>query len=262
MKVTFTIAMLLCSYSGRAQNAWIASQSQTLPAGYRPFSAIGMESHVGVGGIGFDLATPIARNFNLRAGSEFFGYSSSFQEQGANVVAHLRMQSARASLDWFPFGGGFRVSPLVAFANDNRAQATAIIPPGGTFVLNGVNYTSSTTDPLRGAGSVDFRKTSPGISVGWGNIVPRGGRHFTFPVEAGFYYVGQPGLKVSFSGSACVPNLPAGLPAGTGCEAASQDPDFQQSLAAFIARNNHNLSYASYFPIFSVGFGYSFSPRW
>jgi hypothetical protein len=37
-----------------------------------------------------------------------------------------------------------------------------------------------------------------------------------------------------------------------------QDPGFQQNLAAFIARNNHNLSYASFFPVFSVGFGYAF----
>jgi hypothetical protein len=35
-------------------------------------------------------------------------------------------------------------------------------------------------------------------------------------------------------------------------------PGFQQDLAAFIARNNHNLSYASFFPVFSVGFGYAF----
>jgi hypothetical protein len=29
-------------------------------------------------------------------------------------------------------------------------------------------------------------------------------------------------------------------------------------FAAFIARNNHDLSYASFFPVFSVGFGYAF----
>jgi hypothetical protein len=38
----------------------------------------------------------------------------------------------------------------------------------------------------------------------------------------------------------------------------NDDGGFQQSLAAFTARNKHNLSYASFFPVFSFGFGYSF----
>jgi hypothetical protein len=257
MKVAFILVMLLCSQSGSAQNTLAAGYRPALPISFRPFSAIGIASHAGVGGIGFDLATPLTRKFNLRAGSEFFGYSETFQDQGANIAAHLRLQSAHASLDWFPFRGGFRVSPLVVFANNNRGQATAVIPAGEALPLNGEEYISSPTDPLHGAGSVDFRKTSPGLSLGWGNIVPRSGRHFTFPVEAGFYYVGQPGLKVSFTGSACDPDQPLAI----GCEAVDQDPGFQQDLAAFIARNNHNLSYISFFPILSFGFGYAFYPR-
>jgi hypothetical protein len=38
----------------------------------------------------------------------------------------------------------------------------------------------------------------------------------------------------------------------------SQDQDFQTSLAKFIARQNHNLSYARFFPILSLGVGYAF----
>jgi hypothetical protein len=248
------LVMLLWSQSGSAQNARITSYSPSSPQVSRPFSAVGVASSVGIGGIGFNVATPVHRRFNLRAGSDFFGYSTTFQEQGANVAAHLRMQSAHASLDWFPFRRGFRLSPLIVFANDNRGQATAVIPAGETLTLNGANYISSTTDPLRGAGSVDFKKTSPGLSFGFGNIIPGSGKHFTFPVEAGFYYAGQPGLKVSFTGSACDPKQPPAV----GCQSVDQDPGFQQSLAAFIARNQHNLSYASYFPILSFGFGYAF----
>ncbi len=144
---------------------------------------------------------------------------------------------------------------MAVFANDNRARATALVPPGSTITLNGQNYISSPTDPLHGAGSVDFRKVSPGFTLGWGNIVPRTSSQFSFPVEAGFYYVGQPGLKVSFTGSACDPTQPAAI----GCESVNQDAGFQQSLSQFIARNNHNLSYATFLPIFRFGFGYSFT---
>jgi hypothetical protein len=48
------------------------------------------------------------------------------------------------------------------------------------------------------------------------------------------------------------------VPAAIGCKPVDQDPGFRQDLAAFTARNNRNLSYASFFPVFSVGLGYSF----
>jgi hypothetical protein len=204
--------------------------------------------------LGFDVATPVLRHFNARAGAGFFGYPIAFQDQGANVAINLRMRSGHASLDWYPVGGRFRLSPLLVFANNNRVQATALIPAGNTVTLNGQDYISSLSDPLHGAGSIDFRKTSPGFSLGWGNIVSRTGGHFSFPLEAGFYYVGQPDLKVSFTGSACDPAQPPAI----GCEPVDQDGGFQQSLAAFVARNNHNLSYAAFLPVLSFGVGYSF----
>jgi hypothetical protein len=222
---------------------------------YRPFTRMGYDSHIGIGGIGFDIATPLFRRFNLRSGADFFNYSANFQEQGANIGANLRLRTAHANLDWFPFGGRFRLSPLLVFSNNNRIEATALIPAGSTITLDGQNFISSNTDPLHGAGSIDFRKVSPGITLGFGNIVPRDhSSHISVPIEAGFYYVGQPRLNLNFSGSACDPTVPAAI----GCASVDKDSGFMQDLAAFTARNNHNLSYASFFPVFSVGLGYSF----
>ena len=228
---------------------------QKSPCFCRPFTRMGYDSHIGIGGIGFDIATPLFRKFNLRSGADFFSYTANFQEQGANIGANLRMRTAHANLDWFPFGGRFRVSPLLVFSNNNRIDATALIPAGSTITLNGQNFISSHSDPLHGAGAIDFRKVSPGLTLGFGNIVPREHRnHISVPIEVGFYYVGQPRLNLNFSGSACDPALPASI----GCEAVDKDSGFMQDLAAFTARNNHNLSYASFFPVFSVGLGYSF----
>jgi hypothetical protein len=140
------------------------------------------------------------------------------------------------------------------FANNNRVEATALIPSGSTVTLDGQDFISSLSDPLHGGGSVEFRRVSPGLSLGFGDIIPRTKGRLSFPIEAGFYYVGQPDLKVNFSGSACDPAQPPVV----GCQTVSQDATFQKNLAAFIARNNHNLSYASFFPIFSMGFGYAF----
>jgi hypothetical protein len=254
--IALTFVVLASSNRGIAQDFVRATASTpALPRNYPPFSRVGIGLYAGLGGAGVDLATPVSRKFNLRAGAEYFSYSTTFQDQGANVAIQLRMQSGHASLDWFPFSGRFRLRPVVVFANDNRARATAVVLPGSSITLNGQNYISSPTDPLHGAGSVDFRKASPGFSLGWGNIVPRTSGHFSFPVEAGFYYVGQPGLEVSFTGSACDPTQPPAI----GCESVNQDAGFQQSLSQFIAHNNHNLSYATFLPIFRFGFGYSFN---
>jgi hypothetical protein len=124
--------------------------------------------------------------------------------------------------------------------------------------MNGSNYVSSNSDPLRGSATVDFRRVAPGVTLGFGNLVPRSTLthrpHFSFPSEVGFYYVGQPTLKVGFSGSACIP----GYPQSIGCESASHNAEFLQSVAAFQARNERNLRYASFFPVFSAGIGYAF----
>ncbi len=225
------------------------------PSFYRPFTRTGYDSHIRIGGVGFDIATLLFRKFNLRSGADFFSYTANFQEQGANIGANLRMRAAHANLDWFPFGGRFRLSPLLVFSNNNRIEATALIPAGSTITLNGENFISSQSDPLHGAGSIDFRKVSPGLTLGFGNMVPRDHRsHISVPIEAGFYYLGQPRLNINFSGSACDPTVPATI----GCKAVDKDSGFMQDLAAFTARNNRNLSYASFFPVFSVGLGYSF----
>jgi hypothetical protein len=214
-------------------------------------------AHLGINGVGFDVAAPLAPKLNVRAGMDMFSYSFGFQEEGADINAAFRLRSGHAAVDWFPFRGKFRISPLVQFANNNQVRATALIPAGSSLSLNGQDYISSYTDPLHGSGTVGFRKVSPGLSLGFGNMIPRTRSRVSFPVEAGFYYVGQPSLKVDFSGSACDPQYPASV----GCQPVMQDPGFQKDLASFIARNNHNLSYASFFPIFSVGFSYSIGGR-
>lgn len=220
----------------------------------RPFSQVGVDMHLGIDGAGFDVATPLARHFNLRAGADFFSYSDTFTEQGATVDASIQLRSGHVNLDWFPFRNGLRVSPMMNFANNNKGRATVLVPSGSDITLNGEDYISSLTDPLHGSGSVDFRKTSPGLTVGWGNIVPRSKKHFSFPVELGFYYVGQPSLKIAFTGSACDPTQPPSI----GCQSVDSDASFQASLEAFRARNEHNLSYASFFPVFTTGVGYRF----
>jgi hypothetical protein len=249
------LALLLYAAPGGGQSLLRNGSPETpSPWTLRPFSRFAVESHTGLAGAGFNVATPLSRSFNLRTGADFFGYTTAFNDQGAHINARLQLRSGHGSVDWFPFRGRFRVSPLIVFANNNQGRADAVIPAGSTITLGGQDFVSDPADPLHGGGSITFRKLAPGISTGIGNLIPRGSAHFSLPLEAGFYYVGQPALKVAFTGSACVPSLPQDI----GCAPVDNDPYFQQSLNAFLARNQHNLSYASFFPVFSLGVGYAF----
>jgi len=72
------------------------------------------------------------------------------------------------------------------------------VPAGKTFTLDGTTYTSSATDPVTGTGAVTMNKTAPKLTVGWGNLVPRSGRHFSVPVEIGAAYIGDPKVAVTW----------------------------------------------------------------
>lgn len=216
--------------------------------------SLGFSVHAGINGIGGDIALPVAPRFNVRVGGEYFGYSTHFTQDGADVDASLRLGNGKAALDWFPFGNRFRVSPQVMFAIQTSVDATVLVPSGRSISLDGSDYVSSNADPLRGSAKIRTRTAAPGLTVGWGNIAPRGEKHWSFPVELGFYYIGQPSLAVTFQGSACDPQYAQPL----GCQDVTKDADFQKSLAAFIRRNQNNLSYASFFPVASFGTGYRF----
>lgn len=178
------------SFGGSSSYVTVPPRPLGATRSIQPFSGFGLATRVGFAGTGFDVATPLATRFNLRAGTDFFSCATAFQEEGANVGINLRLRVGHAALDWFPFGGHFRLSPLVVLGNNNRILATAVIPSASTVTLNGQDNISSYSDPLRGSGRIDFRKVSPGVSFGFGNLIPRNRSHFSVPVEMGFYYAG------------------------------------------------------------------------
>ena len=214
----------------------------------------GIAVHVGTSGLGVDLGVPVSRHLAVRVGGDFIRYTGTFEDEGATIDAFLQFGYAKAQLDYYPSNGNgrFHMSPLVVFANNTRVQGNVVIDPLQTINFGNDQYASLVTDPLHGVGRAELRHTAPGLSLGWGNIT-RGKGHFLFRVEMGFFYVGQPKLTVNFSGTAGDIRHPA-----NGCGQIQNDPDFQRDLAAFIARNNHNLTYARFIPILNVGVGYRF----
>jgi hypothetical protein len=218
---------------------------------WMPFSHLAAGLTVGTTGIGAEIATPYGAYWNIRAGASYLSYSHTFQTTGYPVDGNLRLGGARLSVDWFPHAGGFHVSLGVLAPNLTQAVARIDLKAGEILTVQGTDYTTDSTNPLRGTGRTTINRVAPLLTVGWGNLLPRNYRkRFSFPTEVGVAYQGPPTAHVTTAGDICT---------AQGCRSAVTDPGFNQNLNAAIRELNHNFdSYAQFFPVISTGIGYRF----
>ncbi len=226
---------------------------QNSPAGVRPFSALAVGVRVGVSGVGLELATPLAGRLNLRAGGNFLSIDPHFVADGIQVIGDIQLRSGFVAMDVFPFHGGFHISPGYTLYNGDRLSAKAMVPGGQEFDLGDGTYTSDTTDPVHGTFNLNFgRKSAPRLTLGWGNMVPRRGGHWSFPFEIGAEYIGKPPqVALRLAGTVCQ---------GPGfCQPISQNPTAAQNVTIEQNQINGDIpSWLRFFPLVSTGVSYRF----
>lgn len=213
-------------------------------------SKIGIGVKVSTLGVGVEAAVPVVHKLNIRAGGNFISYSQAFHKDGVTYNGSLSWRSGEASVDWFPFGG-FHLSPGLLFYNGNKVTANALVPQQQNFTLNGTTYQSEINNPITGTGLVTFTKVAPKFTIGFGNLVPRNGRHWSILGEFGIAYQGAPKAALAFQGGACDQT-------GANCVNAATDPTVQTNVAAEQTKINNSLSLFKFYPIISVGFGFNF----
>jgi hypothetical protein len=216
-----------------------------------PHSKVGVAVKVGTMGVGIDAAIPVLERANVRIGVNTFTFNRDFENDGTALAASLRMRSVSASFDYFPFGGGFHISPGVMLYNGNRASAVMTVPAGDSFDLGDQEFYSDSANPMTASYSVGFAKVAPSLVLGWGNIVPRGDRRWSIPVELGIVYSGAPKTTIGFLGSACNRN-------GANCRNMATDPTLQADIAQEQVKVDKELSRLKMLPILSLGFSYKF----
>jgi hypothetical protein len=219
--------------------------------GRRTSSKLGIGVKASLLGVGLETAVPVASKLNLRGGFNAINYKRSFTKDGITYTGNLNWRSGETNLDWFPFGGGFHFSPGFIFYDGNKATANASVPGGQTFTLSGTTYMSSAADPVKGTGKLSFDKVAPTFRLGFGNLIPRSGRHWSLLLEVGAAYQGSPHAALNLSGTAC-------SFIGTNCVNAATDPTVQASVAAEQTKLNHDLSLFKFYPLISLGFGFNF----
>jgi hypothetical protein len=225
------------------------------PASPAPRSAegprrIGLGAKISLLGIGGEAAVRVSNRINVRGGGNFFNYSRGFDKDGINYAGQLAFRSAEAHLDWFPLGG-FHLSPGLLFYNDNHIAATATVGSGQQFTLGGASYTSSAANPITGTAKVGFNKVAPSFLLGFGNLIPRNRRRFSFTTEIGVAYTGAPKASLNLQGIACT--NPAAI-----CVNAATDPTVQANVQSEVAKVNKDVSVVKIYPLASFGFGVNF----
>ncbi len=204
-------------------------------------------------GFGGRLAVSLAPRLNLRVGASYFSFGMTRSVSNIPFSANVKLQSEQASLDWYPFHNSFHLSPGILFGSSNRAFGSASITAGSSFTLNGVTYYSSSTNPVHASGSVLMAHTAPTFTVGWGDWV-RGERqrHWAFPFEMGFAYVGDPTTLLNFSGTACTD------PAQQFCHNIATDSSIQANIAVEKQKLQNDANDLRFYPIVAGGIVYRF----
>ena len=209
-----------------------------------PFRAVAFGVTASTLGGGVEMAMPLARTLNVRVGVNYVRYNYPFAVDGINYDPGIKFRAGRGTIDWFPHHGGFHVSAGALYFLNTIGGAVSV-PEGQTFTLGGTTYLNSVDDPIHGTGSIAYGKTlAPMLLLGFGNILPRSGRHFSVPIEFGGAYLRPPTLNIHLAGTACTTQ---------GCFNAATDAAIQANLAAETSRFTSDLRLLQVYPIVSLG---------
>jgi len=240
-----------------------ASPHTWTPPNYSPtpFSRLAVGGGFSTLGGNMQVAVIANRYINLRGTGNFFNYSlSNVSLHGLNASGTVNLATAGASVDLYPFPNhGLRFSPGVMFYNHNQVSSTLVAPGGTSFSLDGYTYYSSQSDPVTGTAGIGLHTQNPAFTMttGWGNMIPRRGGHFSFPLEVGAALIGSPSVNMALvSGQVCQD------PQGTiGCMDVVGNQQIESNLQAQQAKYQSDLNPFRFYPIFTAGVAYSFNLR-
>ncbi|HEY6770036.1 MAG TPA: hypothetical protein VI386_35295, partial [Candidatus Sulfotelmatobacter sp.] len=191
-----------------------------------------------------ELATRVTEGSNIRLGFNDFAFAHNFNNDGSLYTARLNLFSLQANYDWFPYHGSFHISPGVLY-NGNRMKA-------GTSSNGAAQAEPGIFDnPVTGSARIEFSKFAPMLLMGWGNMIPRSGKHFSVPFEFGVVYHGNPKASLQMNPIVCNPN-------NFMCQEASLDPSIESGFQDEQVKIRKEVSPFKFYPVVSIGLGYRF----
>lgn len=192
-----------------------------------------LDAHMSTLGGGLEIGTALTENYSARVGFNKFSFSYNDTSGGQTFNGNLNWSSISALVDWRPWGGVTHVTAGVIF-NNNKIDANSMVVNGDTYTANGITYTCAS-----GCGvgfSMGFNKVAPYLGIGWSGQPKKQG--FSFSTDVGVLFQGSPQATVSTIGN-------------WGGQEAQLTADAQNQI-------NSDLSSFKYYPVLSIGVGYTF----
>jgi hypothetical protein len=240
-------------------NAEVASPKNKSVLSTRPFSHVAVGVSLGLFGPGIQVVTPLSRKTNLRVDGSFFNYNLGITQDSVHYSGNLSVREVRATYDYYPFRGAFRISGGAVVYNGFNIGANANLPAGSKITLNDNDYYSAGGSSALQANAklIYGNKVAPTFTFGWGNALPRSGRHLAFPVEIGVAYTGTPTFNLNASGEACSGG-PCGTPGSSAPTSVTSNATFQSNLTTQVNKIKNDLQPAKVYPIINFGVTYRF----
>lgn len=216
---TLSVVALSCASPARAQ-------------GLPPIDA-GVS--VGTLGIGPEVSIRYPNStFGVRLGAHFFEIGTTLTRDGIAYKTDASLKSGGATLDYYPFQGGFRLSGGVLL-NGNSAKVSANPSASSAVTVGNHTYPGAAIGTLNGNAS--FNSVVPYLGLGYTyalfGVVP-------ISLDVGAIYQGQGSLSLAASGPI------------------ASNAIFQQDLATESSRVRKDLSYASFYPVIEVSVMFRF----
>ena len=193
-------------------------------------------------GIGGELALPISKKLNFRAG--LYGLNVNRDEVADNINYALKAKlfSAGAMFDYYPMAGIFHLS-AGAFYTGNKVVGDAV--SGQNLEIGTRTYTPAEVGTLHG--KVNVNNVAPYAGFGWGKTTG-GKKRFKFLFDVGVMYHGTPKATLT-------PEIPTDSPLNLDpVQRAEFDANLDQEVASF---QNDVASY-KFYPVLSLGLGIKF----
>jgi hypothetical protein len=199
------------------------------------FGAYGTAGTVGLGG---GIVTSFNSHLGARLGYTAFDYKvKNVESSGLSFDGTAELGGLQAMLDWYPFGGGFRVSAGVM---ENAKLSATAKPLVDSYTFDGVTYT--TADVADARGTAEFGSLAPYLGLGFGRALSSDGR-FAFTADIGVAFTGSADVQLNVTCTA---------------QAAALCTQIQSDVAAEQAELQADADDIKYWPVLSFGVSYRF----
>ena len=135
-------------------------------------------------GVGPHVAFRPSPHFGVRANAGFLSVSRDEEVDDINYDGELDLNSYGAMLDWFPLGGGLRIS---LGGRVNNTEIDLVGRPTTNVTVGNTTYTPQQIGTLRGTVTTD--DFAPMLTIGYGGTLAEG---FTIGAELGVLFQGEP----------------------------------------------------------------------